>query len=115
MQLGFTADMDNAKVPTPLLSRFLESLHYALNWRKPDASELAAFKMRPEFRQLGDSVIAVTDTFGTGAWVLENNWSGFPDPAEFVFVGFDGQGGLNALGYFEDWPKNWTAIPKVGH
>ena len=110
MQLGFTADMDNAKLPKPMLAGFEAAMRRDLSWRKPDSAELAAFKLRGDLRRNGDDLIAVCDGHGQGAWVLENMWAGFPDPADFVFIGFNGDGDIDAFGFFEDWPPRWSAV-----
>ncbi len=107
MRLGFTADQDNADLPDTLLAGFRTALDTVLHWRVPDTAEEAAFELRAELRQKADSLYAVTESFGNSAWVLKNMWHGFPDPAEFLFVGFDGQGDIRQMGYFEDWPSWW--------
>jgi hypothetical protein len=108
MSLGFTADMDNEAVPQDMLQPFMVAMARPLDWRVPDAGEKGAFALRGELRRSGDSLFAVCDGFASGAWVLKNDWSGFPDPAEYVFLGFDAEGQVYAKGYFDDWPDGWT-------
>jgi len=107
MQFGFTADQDNKTLPKTLLAGFLDAMDTVITWQTPDQSEVAAFKLRDDLNRLADDLIAATQSWKQGAWVLQNTWSGFPDPAEFLFLGFDGQGQVNATGYFEDWPSYW--------
>ena len=114
MQLGFTADMDNAKLPSTLINGFEAAFARDLIWRKPDEGELAAFRLRGDLKRKGDSLNYVTDDLGSSGWVLENMWAGFPDPADFVFIGFNGDGDINAFGFFEDWPVNWTTTQIAG-
>ncbi len=111
MSFGFTADMDNAELSPALLAGFLVAHSQMLTWRAPDAAEKAAFQLRSELKRNGDDLIAVSDDFASGAWVLENMWAGFPDPADFAFIGFNGEGDVAAFGYFEDWPVNWAKAP----
>jgi hypothetical protein len=108
MSLGLTADMDNAQVPQAALEPFFAALDSALDWRAPDASEKAAFSLRGDLKRSGDNLYRVCDGFAGGAWALKNMWSGFPDPAEFVFLGFNAAGEVFAKGYFDDWPDGWT-------
>jgi hypothetical protein len=108
MSLGLTADMDNAAVPDEMLVPFKVALARPLDWRAPDAGERGAFTLRGDLKRNGDNLFRVCDGFAHGAWVLKNMWSGFPDPAEFVFLGFDAEGQVYAKGYFDDWPEGWS-------
>jgi hypothetical protein len=108
MPFGLTADIDNAALTPALLEPFMMALDRPLEWRAPDAAELGAFAMRGDLKRNGDNLYAVCDGFAGGAWALKNMWSGFPDPAEFVFLSFNANGQLFAKGYFDDWPEGWT-------
>ena len=68
---------------------------------------------RPELRDMADRVVAMAQDFGREYWVMQNEWHGFPDPPEFVFVAFADGGKIVGLGYFDDWPATW-ARPEKG-
>ena len=107
MIFGPTADPDNAEISPVFFNRFLEAMDTRIYWRAPDQAETGRFQSDRQFADKGDRIFAATDEWKNGAWVLQNDWNGFPDPAEYLFLGFDAFGGVNAAGYFEDWPGYW--------
>lgn len=104
---GPTADPNNAGIPPHVFAGFAEAMDTRIVWRAPDVSERAAFRARADMKDIADSLYACAEGWKSGAWVVRNDWHGFPDPAEFHFFGFDAQGQVNAMGYFEDWPSYW--------
>ncbi len=108
-EFGFTADMDNTGVPASLLEGFRRVWRETLVWLPPSAAQKARFQAHRQLRQSADALVAVSGEAQREYWVLENFTSGFPDPAEFLFVGFRGDN-IFARGQFEDWPDNWQRI-----
>jgi hypothetical protein len=107
MKFGPTADPDNAEIAKSALAGFLDAMNTMIYWQTPDQAEAAAFSVRDDVKDMADHLYASAPGWKHGAWILQNMWHGFPDPAEFVFLGFDAQGVVNAMGYFEDWPSYW--------
>ena len=105
---GLTARMDNAGLNLSLVGQAQAALaRPLLHWEVAGPSSNSCWRpggvcgnCRP-----GSAVAHGRDE---GYWVLQNDWSGFPDPSEFVLVGFRDQGEIFALGFFEDWPGNWS-------
>lgn len=107
ISFGPTADPDNAEIPRHVFAGFLDAMDTRIVWSKPDEAEIAAFRLRSDMKDVADNLYATARHWKNGAWVVQNDWNGFPDPAEFQFLGFDAAGAVNALGYFEDWPSYW--------
>lgn len=108
VSLGFTADQDNGQLDPVLVSAAHSAINVPLFWKNAEPIHQVLFKSFSELRGKADRVIAVAHGECESYWVLQNDWSGFPDPAEFVLVGFCDQGEISALGYFEDWPSAWS-------
>lgn len=106
--LGFTADQDNARLGSKLVEAAVAEMGLPIAWDPAGPKEQVLLNSFDDLRGVADHVLLIAHTRGKSYWVLQNNWSGFPDPSEFVLVGFCGQGEINALGYFEDWPTAWT-------
>ncbi len=106
-EFGFTADMDNADFSEPALESFRKVFSRELLWQRPSASQMQRFRDHGALRKAADNLIAASHAGRCEYWVLDNNWSGFPDPAEFLFVGFTRGRKIFAAGRFEDWPENW--------
>ncbi|MEE9455161.1 MAG: hypothetical protein V3V13_12395 [Paracoccaceae bacterium] len=105
-EFGFTADMDNADFPPALLDGFRAMFATDVSWRKPSATQRRRFMAMRD--HLGaDNLIAVSVVERQEFWVMDNDWAGFPDPAQFLFVGFARNKSIVAAGRFEDWPDNW--------
>jgi len=105
-EFGFTADMDNADFSPALLSGFRAMFATDLSWWKPSATQRRRFMARRG--DLGaDNLVAVSVLDRQELWVMDNDWAGFPDPAEYLFVGFARNKTVFAAGRFEDWPDNW--------
>ncbi len=104
---SLTAAMDNSAVDPTLLAEFRRALGRQIEWEPAGAKDAIIFADSGRISQLADDIVALGDDGKMQYWLLRNDWSGFPDPSEFVLVGFGAQGEVAALGYFEDWPKAW--------
>ncbi|EBA17886.1 hypothetical protein RSK20926_19147 [Roseobacter sp. SK209-2-6] len=102
--LGYTADQDNARLDPSLVQAAVDLMARELPWEVAGPKDQVLMRSFEELKGRADRVAVKTQTGGGSAWVMQNDWSGFPDPAEYVLVGFCHQGEINALGYFEDWP-----------
>ncbi|MCP5037287.1 MAG: hypothetical protein GY945_06765 [Rhodobacteraceae bacterium] len=104
-----TARMDNAGLDPALVTTARAVMGTTIkSWENAGPKEQVLLGAREDLRDLGDHVFAVAHEGKSSYWILQNDWSGFPDPSEFVLVGFKDQGEVFALGYFEDWPLYWT-------
>lgn len=111
---SLTARMDNAGLDPALLGAARALLAQPIDaWEIAGPKEQLLLRGRKELSGLGDRVLAVAHLPGSAAWILQNDWSGFPDPSEFVLVGFRRQGEIHALGFFEDWPACWSVPPEL--
>ncbi len=104
---SLTAAMDNSAVDPTLLAGFRQAIGRRVEWEPAGAKDAIIFADSGRISQLADDIVALGDDGKMQYWLLRNDWSGFPDPSEFVLVGFDARGELAALGYFEDWPRAW--------
>ena len=104
---GFTADMDNRGFPARSVAHFRLAFAKDMTWFTPSVSERQRFKAHPDVSKAADHLLAVSQEGSREYWVLENDWSGFPDPAEYLFIGFTPDKSIFAAGRFEDWPENW--------
>ncbi len=102
-----TARADNAAVPAPLLAAFRAACARRIDWEPAGAKDALIFADSGPVSQLADEILALGDDGEMQYWLLTNDWSGFPDPSEFVLVGFGADGDIAALGHFEDWPEAW--------
>ncbi len=109
-EFGFTADMDNTGFPASSLKHFRRIWRETLVWLPPTEAQKQRFRSHPLVSKSADALIAVSGAKRREYWVLENFTSGFPDPAEFLFVGFEPGQKIFAAGRFEDWPENWQRI-----
>lgn len=119
---GLSADQDNREFAAVYLARF-EALYQApITWRRPEGNERAKYVALA--RHLGRNVLAVGQYEQDHCLVLDCDWSGFPDPAEFLFLADPDitsffltakkpkPTGFQAVGFFEDWPTaNWGPDP----
>lgn len=103
-----TVDTFNADLAPALLAAYREATGEVIAFEPAGPKETLVMKDRPDLRDMADGVAAVAHDFGRSYWVMQNTWHGFPDPPEFVFVGFADGGEVIALGYFDDWPAKWT-------
>ena len=106
--LGFTADQDNARLDPKLVETAVAEMDLHIAWDPAGPKEQVLLNSFDDLRGLADRVLLIAHTRGKSYWVLQSDWSGFPDPSEFILVGFCDQGEVNALGYFEDWPSAWS-------
>lgn len=106
-EFGFTADMDNTGFPAHVLNEFRTMFAKDMTWWMPTASQKRRFKVHPKIGKVADNLIAVSRDGRQEFWVMDNDWAGFPDPAEFLFLGFERDRTIFAAGQFEDWPQNW--------
>lgn len=83
----------------------------ALTWQDPTPQAQAAFDADPVVSRFGDAVIATTTIAGRDAWVLENDWHGFPDPPRFALFVFDTRRRFHIAANFADWPADWVMPP----
>jgi len=105
-EFSFTADMDNADFLPAYLDAFRRLFARDITWWKPSARQYGRFKAQRDM--LGaDNLVAVSMVERQELWVVENDWSGFPDPAQYLCVGFLRNKSIFAAGRFEDWPDNW--------
>lgn len=109
-EFGFTADMDNTVFSASGLDHFRRLWREKLVWLPPSARQKRRFQAHRQVRQAADALVAVSGAEQQEYWVLENFSSGFPDPAEFLFIGFLPGQKIFATGRFEDWPDNWQRI-----
>ena len=110
-----TAGMDNAQFDPALVAAGEAILaRDVTDWQRAGTFEQMQFQSRNDINDIADNVYAFTDFEGEAYWVLENDISGFPDPAQFVLVGFNSDLEVIALTHFDDWPDSWArpAIPK---
>ncbi len=111
---SLTARLDNARLDPALVDAARALLGQTIaDWEPAGPKEQLLLRGREELAGLGDRVLAMVHMPGTAAWVLQNDWSGFPDPSEFVLIGFRRQGEIFALGFFEDWPACWSVPPEL--
>lgn len=103
-----TASHFNGTLDPALVTAFRGFCAQRIQFEPAGPKETLLGKDRAELRDLADGVIAVGSSFGQEYWVMQNDWHGFPDPAEFVFVAFGDGGKIIALGYFDDWPSAWS-------
>lgn len=104
-----TSDMDNAKLDPPLVAAGQVLLGEGIKtWGNPSELDQFLHQSHALLNETGDHVYGVTNHGLTRLWVLQNDWSGFPDPSEFILVGFNEQSQVIALCYFEDWPNGWS-------
>ena len=104
---SLTARLDNQAVDPALAAEFRRALERRIDWQPAGAKEAYLFRGREGLNGLADEIVALGDDGEMRYWLLRNHWSGFPDPSEFVLVGFTAAGQVAALGYFEDWPPAW--------
>ncbi len=110
--LGFTADIDNSEIDAAAVAEFKKLLLKNLEWTGPSVEQKQRFKNDEHLNKTSDDLIAVAKDNGNEYWVMESFLSGFPDPAEYLFFGFDANSNSFAAGRFEFWPKNWeTGAP----
>ena len=109
----FTAQ-DNARLKPALVDGAAGYFGREIAWEPAGPKDQIVFKSNPDLANMGDNMCAIAHTDAGTCWVLQNDWHGFPDPPEFLFVAFRGQGEVSALKYFDDWPANWTK-PETVH
>ncbi len=104
---SLTAALDNERVEPALLAAFRAACARRIDWEPAGAKDALIFADSGPVSALADEIVALGDDGERQYWLLRNDWSGFPDPSEFVLVGFGENADIAALGHFEDWPEAW--------
>ena len=88
--------------------RFRKLRRQSVAWLAPSEADHAAWRADGTVEPFGDHLVAVARIDGRRAWILENDWFGWPDPPQYAFFAFDAEGAIWAATNFNHWPERWT-------